>query len=143
MRSLIIRSASARVLASAALGAVSCATPAPRARDSAAAPPAGAEDDTARIARLERDARALVKTTGCDAASGCRTAPVGWRACGGPRTYLVYCAASTDSVALFRTLDELRRVEAAYLERTGMASTCEMRMPPGVSLQGGSCSATR
>jgi len=121
---------------------VACATPAPRSSDSAAERPARL-DDTTRMARLERDVRALVRTTGCDAASSCRTAPVGWRGCGGPRGYLVYCPATTDTVALMRALEELKRAEMAYNEREGVISTCEMRMPPTVSAQGGSCVAAR
>jgi hypothetical protein len=95
--------------------------------------------DQARIAQLEREARALAKTTGCSSASACRTAPVGARACGGPRSYIVYCAASTDTVALFRKLRELEQAEKAYNEKSGMMSTCEFRMPPKTVLSGGSC----
>lgn len=102
-----------------------------------------APNDTARLAGLEREARALVKTEGCASASACRTAPVGWRGCGGPRTYVVYCAATTDSVALFRKLDELKAAETAYNETAGMMSTCEMRLPPAVTAQGGRCAASR
>lgn len=133
-----------RVLRTAAMLSfvAACASPAPRSADSSAASRAGRVDDTTRIAQLEREARALVRTSGCDAVSSCRTAPVGWRACGGPRAYVVYCAASTDTAALLRKLEELRRVEADYLERAGMASTCEMRMPPNVVLEGGSCAAS-
>lgn len=137
---LAAHSASRRGLALLAFAAA-CATPAPRGGDSARN--AAGVDDTTRIARLERDARALAKTTGCDAASSCRTAPVGWRACGGPRTYVVYCAASTDTVALLRKLEELKRAEMEYNERSGAISTCEFRTPPAVTMQGGSCTATR
>ena len=119
-----------------------CATPTPRSSDSAGAPTSRI-DDTTRIAQLERDARALVRTTGCDAASSCRTAPIGWRGCGGPRAYLVYCPATTDTIALMRKLEELKRAETAYNEGEGVVSTCEMRMPPSVTVQGGSCVATR
>jgi hypothetical protein len=119
-----------------------CATPAPRSSDSAGARTARI-DDTTNIARLERDARALVRTTGCDAASSCRTAPVGWRGCGGPRAYLVYCPASTDTVALMRTLEELKRAETAYNERESVVSTCEMRLPPNVTVQDGRCVEAR
>ena len=83
-----------------------------------------AASDTARLARLEREARAIAKTEGCTSASACRTAPVGWRGCGGPRTYIVYCAATTDSVALFRKLDELKAAETAYNERSVILRTC-------------------
>ena len=98
-------------------------------------------DARTRIARLESEARALAKLTGCSSADQCRTAPVGSRGCGGPRTYIAYCAASTDSAALFRKLDELKAAEDAYNAKEGIASTCEFRMPPAVSFEGGSCRA--
>lgn len=119
-----------------------CARSAQHGRDSSSAQkPAG--NDTARMARLEREARALASTTGCETAAACRTAPVGVRGCGGPRDYLVYCPAATDTAALLRKLDELSRVEAAYNEREGVISTCQMRLPPAVSVSGGRCVATR
>jgi hypothetical protein len=101
--------------------------------------PADTAGDQARIARLEREARALARTTGCTGAEACRTAPVGVRPCGGPRGYVVYCSATTDSTALYGKLRELERVERAYNERSGMMSTCEFRSPPGAALVGGSC----
>lgn len=119
-----------------------CASPAQRGADSSTPNRQGAVDDTASLAQLEREARALVRTTGCVGGSSCRTAPLGWRACGGPRDYVVYCAASTDTVAMLRKLEELERAEREYNQRTGMVSTCEMRLPPNVGLQGGSCAAT-
>jgi hypothetical protein len=144
-------------IATLTLGAAAC-SPQPQASSTKptrstssliAPPPADAEsppsvpDSTAKdreqLARLEREARALVKTDGCTSASGCRTAPVGWRGCGGPRTYVVYCAASTDTAALFRKLKELESAEKAYNAKSGMMSTCEFRMPPGTKLQGKSC----
>ena len=131
-------------LAAAALVALAgaCTTPAHHGSDStsAASPPSA---DTARIARLEREARALAGTNGCEAASSCRTAPVGSRGCGGPRSYLVYCPAATDTAALLRKLDELERAEKEYNERERVVSTCEMRLPPAVTVTGGRCVATR
>ena len=96
-------------------------------------------DPRPALARLEQEARALAKLDGCTSAGACRTAPVGWRGCGGPRTYLVYCAATTDTVALFRKLAELEKAEREYNASTGMMSTCELRMPPAVRLEGRSC----
>jgi hypothetical protein len=117
------------------IGSVIAAAPAdtiPPARDTT-------PDPRPRLARLEQEARALAKLDGCATAGDCRTAPVGWRGCGGPRTYLVYCAATTDTVALFRKLAELEQAERAYNASTGMMSTCELRMPPAVRLDGRSC----
>jgi len=96
-------------------------------------------NELTRLARLEQDARALVRVDGCDSSESCRTAPLGWRGCGGPRTYLVYCAKTTDSTALFRKLEELKEAEIAYNAKSGMMSTCEMRMPPVVTASGGRC----
>lgn len=97
--------------------------------------------DWAQITALEDQAKALLKTEGCPSAAQCRTAPVGSRACGGPRYYLVYCSATTDSAALFKKLDAVAAAEQEYNRRYNLASTCEFRMPPKVGLSGGSCQA--
>ena len=70
--------------------------------------------DWAQIVSLENEAKALVKSVGCSSAGECRTAPVGSRACGGPRYYLVYCSRTTDSAALFRKLDAVAAAEREY-----------------------------
>jgi len=148
------------LLAAAVLAMAACARPAPSsdaapdapqnprapvpASDTSAGVPraaaAAGEADTTRIARLEREARAIAHAAGCTAGE-CRTAPVGVRGCGGPRTYIVYCAASTDSAALFAKLAELARAEEEYNKRSGMISTCELRTPPSTRVENGSCVA--
>jgi hypothetical protein len=99
--------------------------------------------DWAQVVALEDQAKALVKAGGCSSASQCRTAPVGSRACGGPRYYLVYCAATTDSVALYRKLEAVAAAEREYNSRYKIMSTCEFMLPPQVALSGGSCQAQR
>src|SRR4026209_257929 len=95
--------------------------------------------DWGQIVALEDQAKAILKTSGCNSAAECRTAPVGSRACGGPRYYLVYCAKATDSAALFRKLDAIAAAEREYNQRYNLVSTCEFRMPPNVSVVAGSC----
>lgn len=97
--------------------------------------------DWAQIVALEDQAKALVKSEGCSSAAQCRTAPVGSRACGGPRYYLVYCSATTDSAALFKKLDAVAAAEREFNMHYKVMSTCEFRMPPTVALSGGSCQA--
>jgi hypothetical protein len=97
--------------------------------------------DWAQIVALEDQAKALVKADGCNSAGECRSAPVGSRACGGPRYYLVYCSKTTDSAALFQKLDAVASAERAYNEHYQIGSTCEFRMPPTVALSGGFCKA--
>jgi hypothetical protein len=97
--------------------------------------------DWAQIVALEDQAKALLKTEGCGTAAQCRTAPVGSRACGGPRYYLVYCSQTTDSATLFRKLDAVAAAEREYNTRYKLMSTCEFRLPPKVALNGASCQA--
>ena len=125
-------------------GAVAVACSAPRQPATPAHETAQAtaqETAQERLQRLEREARALARVDGCTSGGECRAAPVGDRACGGPRTYIVYCARTTDSVALYRKLDELAEAERAYNQQQGVASTCEFRMPPRLVAGLGSCRA--
>ncbi|MEO5580931.1 MAG: hypothetical protein ABIR58_09740 [Gemmatimonadaceae bacterium] len=103
--------------------------------------PGTKEGDWSAIEQIEAQAKAIAKTSGCTASSQCRTAPVGNRACGGPRYYLPYCAATTDSAALFAKLAEVAKAENEYNRKYGLASTCEFRMPPLVEAVAGSCVA--
>ena len=96
------------------------------------------EGDWAAILKLESEAKAIAKVTGC-ASSECRAAPVGSRACGGPRYYLPYCSKTTDSVALYAKLDEVAKAEQAYNKKYNIMSTCEFRMPSVIEVVGGSC----
>jgi hypothetical protein len=99
------------------------------------------QSDWNQIVALENEAKAIVKADGCSSTSECRTAPVGSRACGGPRYYLVYCSKTTDSVALFKKLEAVAAAEQEYNKRYQIASTCEFRLPPKVALAGSSCQA--
>jgi hypothetical protein len=126
------------VVCVAALMAGACATPDPEPQ---APPGLSLQADSATIARLEQEARAIARADGCSAADQCATAPVGERACGGPREYIVYCARTTDTAALHRKLAELRQAEIALNRRTDAVSTCEFRAPPGTTLVAGACRA--
>jgi hypothetical protein len=97
--------------------------------------------DWAQITALEDQAKAIARTDGCATAGECRTAPVGNKACGGPRYYLVYCSRSTDSVALFAKLKAVLDAEAEFNKRYQLLSTCEFRLPPKVALVGMACQA--
>jgi hypothetical protein len=132
-------------LAALAVG-LGCA-PAPDGSDATTQPGAGSStgdqpQDWAAIEGLEDEARDLARATGCPSADLCRAAPVGNRACGGPRYYLVYCATATDSSALYGKLDEIVRAEDEYNRRYEMVSTCEFRMPPDIAFSGGECRPT-
>jgi hypothetical protein len=97
------------------------------------------QSDWNAIERLEAQAKAIAVIDGCLSSSDCRSAPVGSRACGGPRYYIPWCAKTTDSAALYRKLAEVSAAEQAYNKKYEIMSTCEFRMPPLVASSAGSC----
>lgn len=106
---------------------------------SAASASASAESDSATMIRLEREALALARTDGCDSVGGCRVAPVGAKACGGPRYWIPYCALSTDSAALFQKLGELRAAEQNFNQLHGVISDCSTVPAPSPAVSAGVC----
>ena len=98
-------------------------------------PPAGGD----RISALVAEIRALARADGCKSAGDCQTMPIGHKACGGPREYVVYCAASTDVNALRARAAELERLDREAAR--GMVSDCRMVTRPTVTLAGGTCRA--
>jgi len=99
------------------------------------------DSDWKAIEAIEAQAKTLAKANGCSSADACRAAPVGSRACGGPRYYIPYCSVTTDSAALFNKLQEVASAEQAYNKKYNLASTCEMRLPPALESSGGACVA--
>ena len=97
------------------------------------------QTDWNAIEQLEAQAKAIAKIDGCAVSADCRSAPVGSRACGGPRYYIPWCAKTTDSASLYRKLDEVAAAEQAYNKKYNIVSTCEFRMPPLVEASAGSC----
>lgn len=91
--------------------------------------------------RLEAEARAVAQVKGCEKVEQCRAAPVGSKACGGPREYLVYCSVTTDEEALLGQLDQLRLAEEEYNREHNVVSDCKFVGPPPLSLSGGECRA--
>lgn len=99
------------------------------------------EADWAAIVQLEDQAKRIANVAGCSSDAACRAAPVGSRACGGPRYYIPWCARTTDSAALYSKLSEVSRAEEAYNKKYQLMSTCEYRMPPAVGVVAGACAA--
>lgn len=121
---------------------VACAGPRAPAGDEPTAIPQPSGDrqtDRASIERLEQEARALANASGCAGSAQCRAAPVGAKACGGPRYWLVYCPLTSDSAALLRKLEELRAAEQAFNQKYGVLSDCAFVTEPNVESVGGTC----
>lgn len=101
-------------------------------------PPAGGQP-TAPPGDLMAQVRALAKTAGCATAGDCRALPVGRKACGGPRAYVVYCPASTNESALRAKIAELDRADMEA--NRGAVSDCMLVTEPNITVSGGQCRA--
>jgi hypothetical protein len=88
---------------------------------------------------LMAQVRALAKTTGCATAGDCRALPVGRKACGGPRAYVVYCPASTNESALRAKIGEVDRADMEA--NRGAVSDCMLVTEPNLTVSGGQCRA--
>lgn len=97
--------------------------------------------DSAELVRLEQEALELAHNDGCSTADQCRVAPVGAKACGGPRYWITWCPATTDSAALFRKLDSLQTAEQSYNKLHGIISDCSIVGPPTPVVSAGVCRA--
>ena len=95
--------------------------------------------DRAALAQLEQEARALAKIDGCTGGAQCRSAPVGAKACGGPRYWLPYCPLTTDVAALMSKLSVLQGAEQQFNRTYGVVSDCSYVVEPGLTVSGGSC----
>jgi hypothetical protein len=133
-----------RVILGALLLALACSAPAqppPETPSPLPQAPATRESDRAAIERLEQEARTLANPAGCAESGQCRAMPVGAKACGGPRYYLLYCPLTTDAAALQRKLDEVRAAEQQFNQTYGMMSDCSFVGEPALTSAGGSCQA--
>ena len=89
---------------------------------------------------LLAEIRALAKPDGCASAGECQSLPVGRKACGGPRDYVVFCPKSTNVATLRAKIAELYRVDEAAAKNS--VSDCMLVTPPRVTLSGGVCRAS-
>jgi hypothetical protein len=85
--------------------------------------------DRAALDSAYRAVRALAAPGPC-ADGNCTALPLGAKPCGGPWEYVSYCPTSSDAERLRGMAAELARVERAYNERYGVASTCDVAVAP-------------
>ena len=134
-----MKNAQRRPVIAIVLVAFACTSPPAGEQPPADTAPVTGTIDNAMVAKLEQEARALAKTEGCASTGQCKAAPMGAKACGGPRAWIVYCPLATDEVGLTRKLDELRAAEERYNRETGLVSDCAMLNEPSVELSNGVC----
>lgn len=71
----------------------------------------------------------------------CRKVAFGYKACGGPSSYLIYSVQGVDEAALLEKVQQYNALAEAETNRLGLMSDCSMVLEPSVTLVGGVCKA--
>ncbi|RVU31947.1 hypothetical protein EOE67_19450 [Rheinheimera riviphila] len=71
----------------------------------------------------------------------CRKVSFGYKACGGPASYLIYSVQGLDEALLLQKVSEYNGLAEAEAHRLGLISDCSMVLEPSVMLVGGVCKA--
>lgn len=95
----------------------------------------------ARLDELAVEIDDLVGDGSCEDADGCSATAFGARACGGPESYLVYCADEVDEALLDELVDEFNQLARIQVSRSDSVSICTLVEEPDVGLRDGVCSA--
>lgn len=87
------------------------------------------------------DAATLAKDSPCSSPAVCRAIAFGAKPCGGPRQYLIYSAAATDTVQLAREVARYNEAERKRNREEGRMSDCSLVAKPEVTCRSGRCQA--
>lgn len=71
----------------------------------------------------------------------CRKVAFGYKACGGPASYLIYSVQGLDEALLLQKVSEYNALAQSESKRLGLMSDCAMVLEPSVTLVGGFCKA--
>ncbi|WP_372767215.1 hypothetical protein [Lutibacter sp.] len=101
----------------------------------------GKEEDLAELTALQEEIELLIDSGICSENASCDYIAFGSKACGGPKTYLVY-STSIDIVLLQQKAATYNALENAYNKKWGVISDCSYVLPPNeVTCINGKCTA--
>jgi len=89
----------------------------------------GLEEDKKELASLQKTIQDLADTSVCNENTECKFIPFGSKACGGPKSYLIY-STSIDVEKLEMLVEAYNQKEADFNKKYGIISDCSAVMPP-------------
>lgn len=99
------------------------------------------EEDLAALTALQEEIGLLVDSGVCSENSDCESIAFGSKACGGPKTYLVF-SKSIDIVLLEQKVAIYNELENSFNKKWGIISDCSYVLPPtNVACVNGKCTA--
>ncbi|MBD0831388.1 hypothetical protein [Aestuariibaculum sediminum] len=99
------------------------------------------EEDQKELTELRNKIETLVSSSVCNENTTCKYIAFGSKACGGPKSYLVY-ASSIDIEALEALVKTYNQMEDNYNSKWGIISDCMLVTPPkSVACENNTCIA--
>lgn len=99
------------------------------------------QNSRAELTQRYAEIKALIGEAKASDVQQCRKVAFGYKACGGPASYLIYSVAGLDEAVLLKKVAEYNALDEAETHRLGLISDCAMVTEPGVMLEGGVCKA--
>ena len=90
-------------------------------------------------AALEQHIEEMAADLSCDQSAQCRSLPIGQKACGGPREYMMYSAKTTIEGDIIAAAERLQKLEDQANRENNMMSNCMMVLPPEPICRQGVC----
>lgn len=95
--------------------------------------------DTTDLVELRARVKDLIGNAECTSVNQCRLIAYGAKPCGGPKRYLVYSIAQTDSTALIAIVSKYNAREAEMNKLLGRKSDCNVVARPQLRVVNGRC----
>lgn len=87
------------------------------------------EEDLAKLTALQEEIELLVDSGICSGNSNCEYIAFGSKACGGPKTYLVF-STSINVELLQQKVETYNALENSFNQKWGINSDCSFVLPP-------------
>jgi hypothetical protein len=98
-----------------------------------------AEDN--KLAQMGKDIEDFAKNKACTNGDGCRTMPMGAKACGGPTSYVIYSLSKTDEKQLAEKVKQYTDFQKELNIKYNRTSDCLFLSPPTVDCLNGVCTS--
>ena len=87
------------------------------------------EEDQAKVEELQTDILEIAQSIPCTDADDWKITPLGYKACGGPVSYIAY-PRGIDESDFLQLVEVYRLSQKALIEKWGLFSTCEIPAVP-------------
>ena len=97
--------------------------------------------DDQKLAQMGKEIEEFAKDKACTNGDGCRTMPMGAKACGGPTNYVIYSLSKTDEKQLTEKVKKYTDFQKELNIKYNRSSDCLFLSPPTVDCLNGVCAS--